>query len=219
MNKFRIKVGREDGDFHDPRDWDNLGKMICFHNRYGLGDKTPISHAEFDSWDEMEAYLVKEYKAEVILPLYLYDHSGITMNTTGFSCGWDSGQVGFIYATREDILNEYGSKKITKTLREKVEKVLLSEVEVYDQYITGDVYYFEVEKCEVVVKVSKEEFDAGNYANAEEECEWEHYDSCHGFFGTAIDNGVLEHSGAPKEIVEKALDNIDEWIEYEVESV
>ena len=24
----------------------------------------------------------------VCLPLYLYDHGGITMNTTGFACSW-----------------------------------------------------------------------------------------------------------------------------------
>ena len=42
------------------------------------------------------------------LPLYLYDHSGITMNTGGFSCSWDSGQMGWIYATKEDIQKEYG---------------------------------------------------------------------------------------------------------------
>ena len=29
----------------------------------------------------------------IVQPLYLYDHGGITMNTTGFSCSWDSGQV------------------------------------------------------------------------------------------------------------------------------
>ena len=35
--------------------------------------------------------LVEQMEGMVILPLYLYDHSGITMNTTGFSCPWDSG--------------------------------------------------------------------------------------------------------------------------------
>ena len=37
--------------------------------------------------------LVEQMDGMVILPLYLYDHSGITMNTCGFSCPWDSGQV------------------------------------------------------------------------------------------------------------------------------
>lgn len=41
--------------------------------------------------------LVEQMDGMVILPLYLYDHSGITMNTCGFSCPWDSGQVGWIY--------------------------------------------------------------------------------------------------------------------------
>ena len=40
----------------------------------------------------------------VFLPLYLFDHSGITMNTSGFSCPWDSGQVGWIFCT-PDILS------------------------------------------------------------------------------------------------------------------
>ena len=44
--------------------------------------------------------LVEQMDGMVILPLYLYDHSGITMNTCGFSCPWDSGQVGWIYADK-----------------------------------------------------------------------------------------------------------------------
>lgn len=215
MSKFRIKVSQDDGDFNNPREWDNLGTMICFNRNYDLGDKHSLNSDMFDSWDEIESYLIKEYKAEVILPLYLYDHGNITMNTTGFSCRWDSGQVGFVYVSRQGILDEFGVKRITKDLREKVEKILISEVNTYDQYISGDVYYFTIEKCEPIVKIPKDEFDAGNYDNAEEEAEWEHYDSCHGFFGTEIDNGIVEHSGAPKEIVEEALNNLDNWIEYE----
>lgn len=216
MSKFRIKVSNDDCDFNDPREWgDNLSTMVCFHRNYSLGDKHDIDSSDFGSWDEMESYLFRELKAEVVLPLYLYDHGGITMNTTGFSCRWDSGQVGFIYATREDILNQYSIKRITKDIRERVEKILLSDVEEYDQYITGDVYYYTIEKCEPIVKIPKDEFDAGNYDNVEEVAEWEFYDSCHGFFGRSIDNGIFENSGAPKEIVEEALNNLDEWIEYE----
>ena len=43
--------------------------------------------------------------------LYLYDHSGITMSTGSFCDSWDSGQVGFIYVTKEDIEKEYGAFK------------------------------------------------------------------------------------------------------------
>lgn len=64
-----------------------------------------------------------------ILPLYLYDHSGITMNTTGFSCPWDSGRVGFIFAAQATIL-------LCGTSEDKIEDELRSEVEVYDKYIS-----------------------------------------------------------------------------------
>jgi hypothetical protein len=45
----------------------------------------------------------------VILPLYLYDHGGITMSTGSFGDPWDSGQVGFIYVSKEKARKEFGS--------------------------------------------------------------------------------------------------------------
>jgi hypothetical protein len=163
-----------------PRDWDNLGTMACFHRRYTLGDKDiPFSSDDFNGWDEMEEYILKSLDAAVVLPLYLYDHSGITMNTTGFNCRWDSGQIGFIYITKDKIMKEYGVKRIRRQLKEKVEKMLVNEVEVYDQYLTGDVYGFNI------VKVTK--CDEGHEHETTE-------DSCSGFYGDDIKiNGILDH--------------------------
>ena len=43
------------------------------------------------------------------LPLYLYDHGGITMSTNPFSCPWDDGgQVGWIYASKQKFIDETG---------------------------------------------------------------------------------------------------------------
>ena len=99
----------------------------------------------------------------VILPLYLYDHSGITMSTGSFSCPWDSGQVGFIYCPLKKALNEWGTKGqehlgwdgpanftlapdgSKRTLREATTLYLTGEVEEYDQYLTGQVYGYVVE--------------------------------------------------------------------------
>jgi hypothetical protein len=159
----------------DPRtDWDNLGNMICFHGRYNLGD-----YEKAKQYEPNDYYKLKKRKDVVILPLYLYDHSGITMNTTGFSCRWDSGQVGFIYVTHEEIRKWFNVKRVTKGLRERVEGYLVSEVEAYDQYITGDVYYFTIHQKETC-----------NLGCEHEEME----DSCGGFFGDDIkENGILEH--------------------------
>lgn len=84
-------------------------------------------------------------KRHVILPLYLYDHSGITMSCSPFSCRWDSGQVGWIYMDRATILKEFGGKRLTRKRREQAEKLLRSEVAEYDQYLTGDVWGYVIE--------------------------------------------------------------------------
>ena len=78
---------------------------------------------------------IEQMDGMVILPLYLYDHSGITMNTCGFSCPWDSGQVGWIYADKAMIEQEHG--KITPEILEKVRQTLEAEVKEYDYYLTN----------------------------------------------------------------------------------
>ena len=45
-------------------------------------------------------------RKNVVLPLYLYDHSGITMScdlTYPYNDRWDSGQVGWIYASHQRV--------------------------------------------------------------------------------------------------------------------
>lgn len=150
---YTIEIG-QDEYAESPREWDNLGYMVCQHSRYTLGDDNLEYHGE-SILDDLKRYIeVQGLKLSdiVYLPLYLYDHSGITMNTTGFSCRWDSGQVGWIYVTKEQIRREYGVKRITKALREKVETVLKGEVATYDQYLTGEVYAWSILEGEDTVE-------------------------------------------------------------------
>lgn len=144
---YKIKIIQDDMAT-DPREWDILGTMICFHKRYKLGDEHTLNSDDFNGWDEVEKYIQKEMDGYIILPLYLYDHSGITMNTTGFSCGWDSGQVGFIFITADKIRREYSAKRISKKLKERVTGYLVDEVKTYDQYLTGDVWGYQIIKDE-----------------------------------------------------------------------
>lgn len=160
IGNFILNVFYDD-DANSPREWDNLGTMLCFHRRYTLGDKNPFSANDFDSWEELENILRTEENAHTILPLSLYDHSGISMSVGGPSCAWDSGQVGFIYVTKEKVEAEGidGSK---------VEEYLRGEVEAYNQYLTEDVFRYEISRVSVC--------DHG--------CEHtELVDSCGGYFG------------------------------------
>ena len=173
---YMIKIER-DSDYPSPREDDNLGTMVCFHRRYDLGDKHDIKPGDFSGWEQMKDHIQKHFKTAVILPLYLYDHSGITMNTTGFSCPWDSGQVGWIYVTKEKVREEYGS--CTKKNLARAEEYLLGEVKMYDHYLTGDVWIYTIED------------DRG-----------EDTESCGGYYGeesalvdakAAVDNMIKKH--------------------------
>ena len=155
-----IKVYQDEGDF-SPRDWDNLGRMVCFHNRYALGDKTDLKSERFSNFGDLKSYLIEHEKAKVILPIYMYDHSGITVKTSPFGDCWDSGQIGYIYATEEDMKKECSNEK-------KAREILLSEVDAYDKYLRGDVYavcLYESKKCKSCGHIENDviEFCGGIY--------------------------------------------------------
>jgi hypothetical protein len=136
MKNYRLKI-EQDTHPDNPRSWDNLGTMVCFHRRYDLGDDHRYCSGNYDGWEEMEEDIIKNEDVHTILPLYLYDHSGITISTSPFSCNWDSGQIGFIFVSKDKVKKEY-----IKDIR--VEDILKGEVETYDQYLTGDVWGYKV---------------------------------------------------------------------------
>ena len=171
--KAILKI-HQDTDPMNPRtEWDNLGSMICLHSRYNLGDK----HSFRDSEDIHEH--IKENNIKSVLPLYLYDHSGITINTTGFYCPWDSGQVGFIWIEDDKIRSEYGVKRISRKLRLRMLEYLKAEVETYDDYLTGNVYGFTYHE-EIRINPNGDTKDINE-------------DSCWGFYGDNHLTCILEH--------------------------
>lgn len=173
-----------------PRDWDNLGIMLCAHRRYNLGDKdTLINLSNYSSWDEIEKAVEEEYGKSIILPLYLYDHSGITISTKPFSCPWDSGRVGLIFAPYSKIRSEYSCKRISAKIRDKAMKVLEGEVATYDQYVRGEVYGYVVESNNRSIQSIIDDDVAG---------------SCWGFYG--MDYCISEAKSVADYVVNKAME-------------
>jgi hypothetical protein len=160
----------------NPREWDNTGTMVCWHRRYTLGDEQPSCTPS--------EYLADLPEGTIILPLYLYDHSGISMSTSlsyPYNDPWDAGQVGIIYATPEKIKSEEVSE-------EQIRKNMESEVDVYDKFLRNDVYGFILEE------------DPEHCEACDRDKEPEHIDSCFGFFGTDWQsNGLAEH--LPSEVL------------------
>ena len=58
-----------------PREWDNLGTMVCAHRRYSLGDEKADQDDQYRSWEEqLEEEILKPNGGEdavVYLPLCL----------------------------------------------------------------------------------------------------------------------------------------------------
>lgn len=78
------------------------------------------------------------------LPVFMMAHSGVSISTgSGMfrACdpqGWDWGQVGWIYATKDKVDSECNGDI------EKAKACLESEIEIMNQFISGDVYWYKI---------------------------------------------------------------------------
>ena len=134
--------------FHDenpdsPRNDDNICEFHCAHRRYSLGD----DGFNYKSGEDcVEAARQAQKQGDIVLPLYLYDHSGITISLSPFSCPWDSGQVGYVIIPRKKVLSEYSAKIFTKSLKEQALKIAQNEVANYDKYLKGEIYGYQIDE-------------------------------------------------------------------------
>lgn len=227
MAEYRIKVDYDHDPLNPRTHWDHLGKMICFHRNYSLGDdhdfKDPddfflsilLEHGTRE--EKRKAFLelcfrelltisdvkdlildnrgnvedmidnaLNDYRyaggtvarnhipnAVVVLPLFLYDHSGISMSCSPFSCSWDSGQVGVIFVPIKTVEEQCRKNpdKPEQTWEERAVEILESEVDTYDRYLTGQIFCYVIEESKVYTAEDGDQL-----------IEWNVVDSCGGFF-------------------------------------
>lgn len=170
----------------------NIPGIDKFYDHYGtlyVGDGYEVEagsqprkyfESTIDAW-------VKENLC--ILNLYVYDHPGISINTSGFNYSWDSGQIGFIWCTREKA--EAGGVDWAN-----IEKYLIGEIKTLDQYFTDDVWGF---RCYEIPAEELENLDWEDWDILEDTPEYKAFllkedeenavehlvetDSCWGFYG------------------------------------
>lgn len=176
MKRFTYRIDTDENP-ESPREWDNLGTLCIASRRWDFGE-VQLAH-DADSIEEAFRWHLAENDLtmdQVIwLPVYGYSHSGLTINTTGYSCPWDSGQLGYIYVSKKDALKEYGGQRVGKKLSERVESCLKGEIETMNQYLTGDVYGYRI--YEYVG--DEEDFQDEDLSTHS----WEEIDSCWGYYG------------------------------------
>lgn len=178
----RIETGdkelviKHDPHAESPRLFDgNVGTMAAFHGRYDLGDEVSFNTDQFGGWSEMKDFIEDHNDVVAILPLFLLDHGRQHLSTTPFRNKWDSGLVGYIYATEEDV-ERLGLKDREN---EEIEEMLQDEVETYAQYLKGEVYGY--------ILYEKEECGMGHTHKNE-------IDSCWGFYTAELeDSTMMDH--------------------------
>jgi hypothetical protein len=122
---------------------DAIGRAYCWHRRYNLG------HADnpYAEPRELSEALAEEFGAKgselldagvVLVPLYLYDHSGLTMSTHPYSDPWDSGQVGWWVIKPAEVKEHFGGD------RDKARAYVDAEIRQYADYLEDDVYRYEI---------------------------------------------------------------------------
>jgi len=150
----------EDPGFANPREMENATLLFCWHPDYVLGDEqfTSTDRArsglpQFEAMEDVPDYLRDERGAVgPILPLYLYDHSGVTISVgrnpmTFDAAGWDTTMVGFACCPEERIDACCGDGAEYRT-DEWIEGAIREEVRIYDAYLRGQVYWYRVENAE-----------------------------------------------------------------------
>ena len=87
--------------------------------------------------EESEQFVAKTKYPGVLLPLYMLDHSGVSLRTTPFNDPWDSAWVGYVVVTPE-------SQRNMGTSDDRLMDVVKSELYELEQRINGRVYFVEV---------------------------------------------------------------------------
>ena len=154
-NGFKVKLCLDPEPMNPRKEFDHFTTLACWHRRQNLGDAQIVPTSAKDLTEEMG-----EEDILAILPLYIYEHGGITMRTGAFSDQWDSGQVGWGYVTREQAKQLGSPPEGGESAQAYYERVIREEVAEYDQYLTGQVYGYIVE-----------------------DEDGDHIDSCWGFYG------------------------------------
>lgn len=136
-NGYTITIDHDPDPANPRQEYDNLATLVLFHRRYTLGDQDhEYNPDDYTSWTELKAAIESD-GAHAITPVYLYDHSGLAINTTGFNCPWDSGQLGWAF------INSHTLAK-SGLYPDQADAIVKAEIDEYGHYLSGNVYSYTI---------------------------------------------------------------------------
>ena len=181
---YRILI-KPDEFADSPDDWSDDSLFLVYGhrsfsvNREGFDPENIYSNPE-------------EYSDFYIFPVEAYIHSGVRLSLFNGTktCIFDSSISGYVIADKNEF-TEDAAVKIAESL-----------IEDWNNYLSGNVYGYIVEKPETIYSISKEKFDRllfeNDLANLEQEFHvehtWEEIDSCWGFYGDPEKSGCIDEA-------------------------
>ncbi len=196
--KLRLVIEQDEFP-EDPRSWDNLETMLCCHREYHLGDcnsnkETEEQLAEIcrkygksdEEIDEMtfaeEVQFILDQDDVCGLPLWLYDHSGISISTRR-QCSWDSSFIGLIFVEK-DFFIEHTCITNEENWKKEAKGMLEDKIEVYNYFLQGNVYTWTLYEPVVVIKQSMD----GKELSRKIDEEGKIVDSMSGFYDPTLED-------------------------------
>ena len=196
--KLRLVIEQDEFP-DDPRSWDNIGTMLCCHLNYQLGDLNSNKETELQLADICRKYGKSDEEIDEMtfaeevrfildqddicgLPLWLYDHSGISIST-GRQCSWDSSFVGLIFVEKDFYLAQMCLKD-EEDWKAKAKETLEGEVETYSDFLEGNAYGWTLYEPTIVIRQS---MDGKELSRTIDE-EGEMVDSMGGFYDPTLED-------------------------------
>lgn len=139
-----------------PRDWDSALGKFCVSNRCRyIKDESGLRAANELTWYDKKADRAKlESMGYIVLPLSVYDHSGVKIYIGEKCDDWDSAQIGWYIINKEEVRKACNIKRISEKWRERIIAIAKDEVKTFNAYYNGEVYNFtlsrngeEVDSC------------------------------------------------------------------------
>ena len=194
---FIIEIHADDSP-DNPREWDNLGQMVCWHRHNKIGDDHDHGDTEEflryisrlhdgEGYDTMDELLEKARETNLVVPIFMYEHSGISLNTGGFLCPFDSGQVGWAWVGHKELAEEWPGIPLEKLIQ-KASDAIDGEVDTYSDYLNGNVYGYRIFLADALSEDDADDQDTG---------ELEEFDSLWSLYGWeyALDEARKECKG------------------------
>ena len=205
---YKIKIRESEISDSPDEDGDEDIFLVYDHRSFTIKRKgfEPKALYEFLATDEPELWEGHRYHEYWIFPVEAYIHSGVSLSlfTGTKQCRWDSSVSGYILVKKQ-LIEEYPNINSEQDKKDQAVELAEGLIKTWNQYLSGEVYGFIIEKPSTYYTITKEDLDkildGNNYVdidefcnNSTEEVDWEEIDSCWGYYGDPEESGLLDEA-------------------------